>query len=83
MKDSEEVLAAKRAILQQAEKDALAEKQRKEEMLRREAEARIQQQKVLEAQRRAALIEEEAERKAPSGGRGRKISQEDFQKNSA
>lgn len=63
MKDSEEVLAAKRAILQQAEKDALAEKQRKEEMLRREAEARIQQQKVLEAQRRAALIEEEAERK--------------------
>lgn len=76
IEDTEEVLAAKRAILQQAKKDAMAEKQRKEEILRREAEARIQQQKVLEAQRRAALVEEEAERKRRQAAEAERLAKE-------
>lgn len=63
LKETEDIVAAKRAVFEQAVKDAQAEKARKEELARKEEEARLQQQKVLEAQRRAALIEEEAERK--------------------
>lgn len=61
--DSEEIIAAKQAVLEQAKRDAMAEQARQEELLRKQKEAAIQQQKVLEAQKRAALIEEEAERK--------------------
>lgn len=63
LKETEDIIAAKKTILERAQKDALAEKLKKEELARKEEEARIQQQKVLEAERRAALIEEEAERK--------------------
>lgn len=61
--DTEDIIAAKQAILEQAKRDALAEQAKREELLRKQEEVAIQQQKALEAQRRAALIEEEAEKK--------------------
>lgn len=63
LKETEDIVAAKQAILEQAKKDAVSERARREELLRKEQEAALQQQKVLEAQRRAALVKEEAERK--------------------
>lgn len=63
LNDTEAIIAAKKAVLERAKKDAIEQKARQEELLRKEREAQIQQQKVLEAQRRAAMIEEEAERK--------------------
>ncbi len=62
-RDSEDIIAAKQAVLEQAKRDAMAEQAKREELLRKQEEIAMQQQKVLEAQRRAALIEEEAERK--------------------
>lgn len=63
LKETEDIVAAKQAILEQAKKDAVSERARREELLRKEQEVALQQQKVLEAQRRAALVKEEAERK--------------------
>ena len=63
LKETEDILAAKQAVIQQARRDALAKKEKKAEQARKEYEARLQEQKALEAQRRVALIEEEAERK--------------------
>ena len=61
--DTDDIIAAKQAILEQAKRDALAEQAKHEELLRKQEEVAMQQKKALEAQRRAALIEEEAERK--------------------
>ena len=63
LRETEEIIAAKKAILEQAKRDALAEKEKREELLRKEQEAILRQQKVMEAQKRAALIEAEAERR--------------------
>lgn len=63
LEDTEEIIAAKQAIIQQAKRDAEEERRRQEEARRKELEAQRAQQEILEAQRRAALIEEEAERK--------------------
>lgn len=61
--DTDDIIAAKQAILEQAKRDALAEQAKREELLRKQEEVAMQQQKALKAQRRAALMEEEAERK--------------------
>ena len=63
LEDTEEIIAAKQAIIEQARKDAEEKRRKLEEARRKEMEAKKAQQEVLEAQRRAALIEEEAERK--------------------
>ena len=63
LEESEEILAAKKAIIEQAKKDAEAEALKKQEILRKEQEARENQQRLMEAQRLAALRAEEAERK--------------------
>ncbi len=63
LQESEELRAAHRAIVEQARKDAREERRKREKALERELQLRQQEQKVLEAQRRAALIEKEAERK--------------------
>lgn len=63
LKETEETLAAKRAIIEQAKKDAEAEKLRREELLRKELEAKAEQQKIVEAQKMAALRAKEAELK--------------------
>lgn len=63
LKETEEIIAAKQAILEQAKKDAASERIKREKLMRKEQEAALQQQKVLEAQKRAALVKEEAERK--------------------
>lgn len=81
LNDTEAVIAAKRAVFEQAQKDALEQKAKQEELLRREREAKIQQQKVLEAQRRAALIEEEAEKKRQEAEQAEKAAKELARKN--
>ena len=63
IEDSDEILAAKQAIIEQARKDAEEERRKKEEARRKELAQMQARQEVLEAQKRAALIEEEAERK--------------------
>lgn len=63
LRETEDIIAAKQAILEQAKQDAVLERARKEELMRKEQAAALQQQKVLEAQKRAALVREEAERK--------------------
>lgn len=63
LKETEDIAAAKQAVIQQARRDALAKKERRVELARKEYEARLQEQKALEAQKRVALVEEEAERK--------------------
>ena len=63
LKETEAIVAAKQAILEQAKRDYLEEKARKVEAARKEQEAMARQMKVIEAQKRAALVEEEAERK--------------------
>lgn len=63
VKESQDVVAAKRAVVEQAKRDFLVEKEKREEAIRREQELMAQQQRAMEAQRRVALIEEEAERK--------------------
>lgn len=63
LRETEDIIAAKQAILEQAKQDAASERARKEELIRKEQAAALQQQKVLEAQKRAALVREEAERK--------------------
>lgn len=63
VKESEELRAAHKAIVEQARRDAREERRKHEEALEREMNLKRQEQKVLEAQRRAAMIEKEAERK--------------------
>lgn len=78
IEDTEEILAAKQAIIEQARKDAEEERRKKEEARRKELARQQARQEVLEAQKRAALIEEEAERKrrqaAEAGRRAKAIS---------
>ena len=76
LKETEDIIAAKQAIIQQARRDALEEKQRRVELARKEYEKRLQEQKALEAQRRAALIEEEAERKRKQAEEAEKQAKE-------
>lgn len=76
LSDTEAVIAAKRAVFEQAQRDAMEQKVKHEELLRKEREAKVQQQKVLEAQRRAALIEEEAERKRQEAEQAEKAAKE-------
>lgn len=76
LRETEDIIAAKQAIIQQARRDALAEKERRAELARKEYEARLQEQKVLEAQRRATLIEEEAERKRKQAEEAEKNAKE-------
>ena len=61
--DTEEIAAARQAILDQAKRDAQRERELQEEKKRKEQEAEKARLEALEAQKRAALIEEEAERK--------------------
>ena len=63
LEDTEEIIAAKQAIIQQAKRDAEKERLRQEELRRKEIEAQRAQEEIRRAQIRAALIEEEAERK--------------------
>lgn len=63
LEDTEEIIAAKQAIIEQAKKDAERERRKLEELRRKEMKARKAKQEILEAQKRAALIEEEAEKK--------------------
>ena len=63
VEETEETIAAKKAILEQAKKDAQIKKAQQMEALRREQEIKQQQQRAQEAQKRAAMIEEEAEKK--------------------
>ncbi|MFR6257458.1 MAG: peptidoglycan DD-metalloendopeptidase family protein [Anaerovoracaceae bacterium] len=63
IKESEEIIAAKQAILERAKEDAERERKRLEEVKRRELQLKMEQQKVIEAQKKAAKISEEAERK--------------------
>ena len=76
LNDTEAVIAAKRAVFEQAQKDALEQKAKQEELLRKERVAQLQQQKVLEAQRRAALIEQEAEKKRQEAEQAEKAAKE-------
>ena len=61
--DSEEIIAARQAIIDQARRDAEEERRKREEARQREIERLRAEQEVIEAQKRAALIEAEAERK--------------------
>lgn len=63
LKETEETIAAKQAIIEQARKDAEAQRLKQMEEQKKAAQLRAEQQRVLEAQQRAALIEAEAERK--------------------
>lgn len=63
LKETDEIIAAKQAILEQAKRDAEEQRVKREEMLRKEREAQQEQQRIVEAQRRAARMAEEAERK--------------------
>lgn len=63
LKETEAIKAAKQAIVEQAKKDAREERKRREEAVQKELLLKRQQQQILEAQRRAALIEKEAEQK--------------------
>lgn len=76
LKETEEILAAKQAILEQAKRDAMKTKEARAALVRKEQEARLQEQKVLEAQKRAALIEEEAERKRRQAAEAEKNAKE-------
>ena len=63
LEDTEEIIAAKQAIIEQAKRDAEKERLRQEELRRKELEAQRVQEEIRRAEIRAALIEEEAERK--------------------
>lgn len=63
IKESEEIIAAKQAILEKAREDEERERRRLAEMKQRELKLREDRQKAIEAQRKAAKISEEAERK--------------------
>lgn len=76
LKETEDIIAAKQAVLEQARRDSIEEKKRRVEQARKEYEARVQEQKALEAQRRAALIEEEAERKRKQAEEAEKNAKE-------
>lgn len=76
LKETEDIAAAKQAIIQQARRDALAKKERIAELARKEYEARLQEQRALEAQRRATLVEEEAERKRQQAEEAEKNAKE-------
>ncbi len=76
LKETEDIIAAKQAIIEQARRDSLEEKKRRVELARKEYEKRLQEQKALEAQKRAALIEEEAERKRKQAEEAEKNAKE-------
>lgn len=61
--ESKEVAAAKEAIIQQARRDAEKERIKKEQQRQKALEAQKAQEEIRRAQIRAALVEEEAERK--------------------
>ena len=61
--ESEEVIAAKQAIIERAKEDKKRELERQEEERQRQIRMRQEELKVLEAQKKAARISEEAERK--------------------
>ena len=63
LEETEETIAAKQAIIEQARKDAEEQRLQREAERQREAQLQAERQRVLEAQQRAALIEAEAERK--------------------
>lgn len=63
LEDTEEIIAAKQAIIQQAKKDAEAERIAKEKAEQKKLTAQQAKQQILAAQMRAARVEEEAEKK--------------------
>ncbi len=63
LNESDEIIAAKKAILERARKDAEEKKAKQQEILRKEQEAKAEQQRLMEAEKRIRLIKEEAERK--------------------
>ncbi len=63
LQETDEIIAARQAILDQAKRDAEQQQAKREEAIRREVEARQEQQRVLEAQKRVAMMAEEAEKK--------------------
>ena len=63
LEESEEVIAAKQAIIDQARKDAEKARIEREESRLREKERLEEEQKVLQAQKQAAMAAEEAERR--------------------
>lgn len=63
LEESPEIIAAKQAIFQRAKEDSEGEKKKQEEKRQRKLKIKQEEQRVREAQERAAKISEEAERK--------------------
>ncbi len=63
IEDSDEIMSAKQAIIDQARRDAEEERRRRYEEQLKEQERERARQEILEAQKRAELIAAEAERK--------------------
>ncbi|NLD19504.1 MAG: peptidoglycan DD-metalloendopeptidase family protein [Clostridiales bacterium] len=62
-KETEEIRLAKQAIMEQARKDEVEKARQAKEARLREIQVQKQQQEALEAQRRVAAVQQEAERK--------------------
>lgn len=76
LEETDEIIAARQAILEQARRDAEQQQAKREEAIRREMEAKREQQKVLEAQKRVAIMEEEAEKKRRQAVEAEKLARE-------
>lgn len=76
LKETDEIIAARQAILEQAKRDAVEQKAKREENLRRQMEAKQEQQRMLEAQRRVEKMKEEAERKRQEAIEAEKLAKD-------
>ncbi len=63
LEDTEEIIAAKKAIIQQARKDAEEAKIKEQVRIQKELEERKAQKEMAEAEKRVAMIEKKAEEK--------------------